>query len=49
MLQQRLNHIMIFSIHHKIADTLDLNAVGNEFASMNDKRMREFGTFVQQE
>ena len=41
MTQQRLNHLMILSVHKEKTDLLDINQLGNAFVH----RLQQFGHF----
>jgi len=43
--QSRSNHVMLLHIHKKRTDSIDLNAVAKEFASINERRRTFFGQF----
>lgn len=49
MSQKRFNHLAILNIHKKRTDDIDLVDVSNIFASKNDNRKRNFGTFTGQD
>ena len=46
MKQVRFNALAILNFHNDVADTIDLNAVGNEFIAKSHQRKTFFGTFV---
>ena len=43
--QERLNHLMILSVHKNLTDSLNLVEVANEFVSVSEHRMTLFGIF----
>ncbi|XP_053395723.1 zinc finger MYM-type protein 1-like [Mercenaria mercenaria] len=43
MTEKRLNHIMTLHIHREATDSIDLDAVANEFVNSNDSRLSIFG------
>ena len=45
MTQQRLNHLMILSVHKEKTDLLDINQLGNAFVQGSDHRLQQFGHF----
>lgn len=45
MTQQRLNHVMVLSIHKEMLDELDLHDLANQFITGNETRLRMFGKF----
>ena len=44
MTQQRLNHLMILSVHKEKTDLLDINQLGNAFVQGSDHRLQQFGS-----
>ena len=44
MTQQRLNHLMILSVHKEKTDLLDINQLGNAFVQGSDHRHQQLGT-----
>ena len=45
MSQKRLNHGMLFSIHTKKTDGINLKNVANIFCEANEEKRRTFGVF----
>ena len=45
MTQQRLNHLMILSVHKEKTDLLDINQLDNAFVQGSDHRLQQFGHF----
>ena len=45
MTQQRLNHLMILSVHKEKTDLLDINELGNAFVQGSDHRLQQYGHF----
>ena len=45
MHQSRLNHVMLLSINKDHVDSLDLNAIGEEFIRGSEHRLRQLGHF----
>ena len=43
--QKRLNHLMVLHLNKDKLDSLDLDAIGNEFVQGSEHRLRMFGTF----
>ena len=43
--QARLNHVMLMNIHKEITKNLSLEDVGDEFVSLNERRLADFGKF----
>jgi hypothetical protein len=46
MTTKRFNNLAILTTHKELTDTIDLVAVGNEFANKNDIRKKNLGKFV---
>ena len=45
MTQSRLNHLMILHLNKEKLDSLDLNAIGNQFVQGSEHRLQFFGKF----
>ena len=45
MTQQRLNHLMILSVHKEKTDLPDINQLGNAFVQGSGHRLQQFGHF----
>ena len=45
MSQQRLNHLMILSVHKEKCDKLKLSEIANDFVSGNENRLNALGYF----
>ena len=45
MTQSRLNHLMILHLNKQKLDSLDLNAIGNQFVQGSEYRLQFFGKF----
>ncbi len=43
--QKRLNHLMLLHLNKEKLDSLDLDAIGNEFVQGSEHRLRIFGKF----
>ena len=46
MRQVRCNNLAILNIYKEKTDAIDLISIANEFASGNDSRKKNFGTFT---
>ena len=44
MCQERLNNLMILHAHKEITDSLNLDAIGNEFIVNSEHRQKIFGS-----
>lgn len=44
--QQRLNNVTVCHVHQEALDKVDLNDVGQQFVSVNDRRRHLFGKFI---
>ena len=47
MTQSRSNHLMILHLNKEKLDSLDLNAIGNQFVQGSEHRLQFFGKFQQ--
>ena len=45
MSQKRLNNCVSLHVHKKLLDGIDVVDVAKEFALVNDKRIKYFGSF----
>lgn len=45
MSQQRLNHLMVLSVHKEKCDKLKLSEIANDFVSGNENRLNALGYF----
>ena len=46
MAQDRLNSLAIAAAHTDMLDVIDIQAVAQDFASLNDSRRKQYGCFV---
>jgi hypothetical protein len=44
--QERLNHLMVLTVHQDKTDTINLKSVANDFVSLNNTRRNVFGKFT---
>ena len=45
MTQSRLNHLMILHLNKEKLDSLDFNAIGNQFIQESEHHLQFFGKF----
>ena len=46
MTEKRLNNCVLFHVHKDIVDELDLVPIARSFVSLNEERIRHFGSFT---
>ena len=45
MTEERLNNVILLHVHKEEVDNLDLQEIASDFISVNDRRLKFFGTF----